>query len=154
MQVTLYNVTSDKRRTNKPLTNVIGVYSNVNLKQNTSIVNPTFLVSGLTNNQFNYLYCPYFERYYFVKDPVYCKGQLWEIPCHCDVLMSFRDDILAHDAYILRQEKKFFKSNQSKNGIFRDANYPIRADCFIKNIDIGDVANGVNYYLTVNGGVQ
>lgn len=154
MQITLYNVTSDKRRINKPLDNVIGVYSNVKLKENTSVANPVFLVNGLSNNQFNYLYCPYLNRYYFKTDVIYCKGQLWEIHCHTDVLMSFKDDILEHDAYILRQEKKFFKSNQAKNGIFTDANYPVRADCFIKTIDIGDVADGAVYYLTVNGGVQ
>ena len=147
MQITLYNVSSDKRRISKPLTNEVGIYGNVHLKENTSIVNPVFLVSGITNNQFNYLYCPYFERCYFVNKVVYCKGQLWEIHCHVDVLMSFDNDILSHSAFIERQENASSKE-------FYDSSYPVQAKNTCYEVPIGVVGNSFGYYLTVNGGVQ
>lgn len=154
MQVTLYNTTSDRRRTNKDLTSMVATYSNVRLKDDTSIINPVFILSGVTNNQFNYLYCPYLHRYYFVENVKYLTGDMLEVSCHVDVLMSFKTDILKHNAYILRQEKKFYNSNQQKNGIFYDSQYPIRSDTYINIIDVGEVCNTDAYYLTVNGGVQ
>lgn len=157
VNIVLYNTSSDRRRVNKSLQEVVTI-SDVSLKEDTSLLNPSFVLtkSKVLTFDFNYLYCEYFKRYYYCDAPILRAGGIIEIPCHVDVLMSFRDDILNHNAYVMRQEKKFFETSkmQSKNGIFYDGDYPIRSDCFIKIIDVGEVCDDSSYYLTVNGGVQ
>ena len=166
MIILLYNTSSDKRRLYKGgLDNAVKQYNNVHLKENTSLVNPTFILSRVSIvsgviQQFNYLYCPNFKRYYFVKDVKYGIGGMLEIECRVDVLTSFKDDIIEHEAYIERAEIQFYNSKQQqneKNGIFFDTEYPIRTDSYIwteEALEFGTVTNLKSYYLTVNGGVM
>lgn len=72
------------------------------LKENTSIINPTFIIylpMGLETNlsKWNYCRCVAFHRYYWIDDIVYTSGNgkggcnIYEIHCHCDVLASLYD---------------------------------------------------------------
>lgn len=165
LDIVLYNCSSDKRRVSKDLPNdkIVATYSDATLKENTSVVNPTFKLSynqftlGIPNG-FNYLYCPYLKRYYFINDVRYCKAGIVEIECHVDVLKTYEDAIRGHNAYIERCEKKFFTQKKllasGNNGIFYDSEYPIRTDVEVVTIPIGQVANGHAFFLTVNGGVS
>lgn len=155
MYVNLYNCTSDKRRVNKNLQVLMYKYQNVTIDDNTSVINPTFILSGLDvlSTKFNYLYASELDRYYFVTDIEFLNGGMYAVHCHVDVLETYKDYILAHNAYIVRQEKNFGGGN-NKNGAFFDTQYPIRSDVIVEPIDIGVVGNSYAYYLTVNGGVQ
>lgn len=140
-------MTSDKRRIVKNYTSVVQEYTNVHLKDNTSILDPVFIVTGLPfSRKFNYLFCNDFDRFYFVTDIKYCVGDIMEISCHVDVLESFAFDILSHNAMIERCEEEHFP--------FFDGDFPIRSDGVCGNVDVGVVGNSYAYYLTVNGGVQ
>ena len=55
----------------------------------------------------NYCYIPEFGRYYFVHSPVLESGSAMIIQCNCDVLMSFRADILELDCICTRNEFDF-----------------------------------------------
>ena len=154
MEITVYNTSSDRRRLNKDLQQV-GVIPNVKIKDKTSIIDPVFVVSKslLEGLRYNYCYVADLNRYYFINNIEYDIGGLILLHCHVDVLETYKDYILTHNAYIVRQEKNFGGGN-NKNGAFFDSQYPIRSDVIVEPIDIGVVGNSYAYYLTVNGGVQ
>lgn len=148
MYIDLYNVTSDRRRVNKPLENLITEYVDVTLDEDTSLINPTFILTGLNITQkFNYLYCSQLNRFYFINDVEYCNGGIYKLHCHVDVLMSYINDILSHSAFVERQEHKSSKE-------FYDSSYPVQAKNTCYEVPVGEVGNSFGYYLTVNGGVQ
>lgn len=93
MQIILYETNSDKKALNKVLVEK-QTLDDVNLLQDCSVINPIFRFNGLATNYPNYLYCAEFKRYYFIKDVRYLIGQIVELSCHVDVLMSFKNDIL------------------------------------------------------------
>ena len=49
---------------------------------------------------FNYAYIEDFARYYFITDIKSIRNGVWEISFLCDVLMSFKNDILNAHAVI------------------------------------------------------
>jgi hypothetical protein len=149
MDIVLFNCTSDKRRVNKNLGEAIATYD-CTLDDDTSIMNPTFYLTGmpLTNaNKFNYLYCEHLSRFYFVNDVEFCNGMIYKIHCHVDVLMSFQGQLLSHHAFIERNENKSTHE-------FYDSSYPIQVKNTCYEVPVGVVGNSFGYYLTVNGGVQ
>ena len=43
---------------------------------------------------FNYMYIDKFKRYYFIEDVEVFPNKIYKLALKCDVLMSFKDDIL------------------------------------------------------------
>lgn len=86
-------------------------YADGVLKENTSIIDPVFLIdTNLASemlSRVNYLYCQDFNRYYYVTNIISDSNLLWEVHCHVDVLMSFKDSIRQQKGIIARQENKF-----------------------------------------------
>lgn len=74
------------------------------LRENTSIINPVIVVQTTGLLSFNYAYIPEFNRYYFVNDIVAIQNALWEISFICDVLMTYKTELLSLDAIIARNE--------------------------------------------------
>lgn len=116
MQVTFYNF---KKRLNSTLTpfdkNAVINYQvdyNVNLKAPTSITTPILTLSGhfsagetdYRNNLNKILYCfiPVFERFYFVDDITIKSNNLIEFTLSCDLLATFKTDILNSNKIVLR----------------------------------------------------
>lgn len=81
------------------------------LKSPTSITDPVFLIDSSLSSDIiknaNYLYCETFGRYYYITNIISTTDVLWEIHCHVDVLMSFKNQILTQNAIVSRQENKF-----------------------------------------------
>ena len=78
------------------------------LKNNTSVMNPIITVNLAEYNlviQSNYIYITKFKRYYYIDD-ITIVNALIEISMTCDVLESFKKDILNSTQIISRQEKK------------------------------------------------
>lgn len=154
MNITVYNMSDDKRTLNKNLGSAIVTYTGVHLKDDSDLINPIFRLTKLQDNgghitKVNYLYSPFFNRYYFIENVKYCTGGIIELECHVDVLQSFKSEILTKSAYVTRQENASEKKNY-----FYDSSHPIRSDVTTYPIKIGTVGAGHGYYLTVNGGVQ
>lgn len=116
MQVNFYNF---KKRLNSTLTpfdkNAVINYQvdyNVNLKAPTSITTPILTLSGhfsagetdYRNNLNKILYCfiPVFERFYFVDDITIKSNNLIEFTLSCDLLATFKTDILNSEKIVLR----------------------------------------------------
>lgn len=104
MTVNLLINKSEKNKVSKSVSNIMSTTGNI--RNNTSITSPVFLIKGefSTISQSNYVYVPEFKRYYYIIDMVQVAGNMTEISCHCDVLMSFKYEILNNTAVISRQE--------------------------------------------------
>lgn len=74
------------------------------LKGETSIVSPTILIEGSDLTQFNYASIPAFHRKYFINDIKSMRTNLWEISLKCDVLESFKNEILALPAVVEKSQ--------------------------------------------------
>lgn len=69
----------------------------VALKENTSIDNPVF---KLTAPAFDYNYCKWDDRYYFVVDIVSERNNGWSVTCELDLLATYRAEVLATTAFV------------------------------------------------------
>ena len=110
MTGTLYKLVGEKNRLDKTsyLTNATSV-TGVVIKFPSSIVDPILTLNGtaIANLwQFNYIRLDEFDRYYFIDDIISIANNLWEVHCHVDVLMSWKDEIKTNNALILRSSNK------------------------------------------------
>ena len=101
MQVTFYKTTDNKNVINKVLTNPLTI--NLNIKEDNPDYAPVLkMVTDVTG--YNYCHIPFFKRFYFV-DRVERKGQIILVGLSCDVLETYKDDILASNARFKRNLK-------------------------------------------------
>ena len=103
MIIKLYNFTKRINSTLQP--NSDGLSVSVNLKNDTSIYTPIFLLSIQDIETYNYL--KWNDRYYYIDDIVSIANNLWEISLDCDVLYTYKDKIIENDAFIDRQENLY-----------------------------------------------
>ena len=93
------NFTKKKNSTRQP-TGILANTIDVNLKEGTSVENPTFLVTG------DVLECSYVQafgsRYYFVTDIKSIRKGLTEISCRMDPLATHKTEIGNYTAFIER----------------------------------------------------
>lgn len=140
MQITVYTSFSKRKNSTKVPTGGTTV-NNVELKNNTSIHSPTFIlgnITGVTMNKITYVKA--FDEYYFVTDVSVTPHNYWEITCVCDPMASHKSEITGskqfvvysasdHDDYIadarISQEawvdtyiKEFTKSYYSSTGYY------------------------------------
>ena len=112
MDIGLYYNHSDHRMINKD----IEYYSTVSgtLEDATSIMYPSVMIDSSDILRVNYCYIPEFRRYYSIKEVTSFRTGLWRVSMECDVLMSFRGDIMALQAIIDKQ------AELSKSDLFID----------------------------------
>ena len=103
MEVILYKNSSENNVIGKTLTQIKSV--ECNLKNDVSVVNPTFVLSYTDSIlDSNYCFIPKFNRYYFIDEIIPITGDRSIIKCRVDVLESFKDDIKSLTAIINKQE--------------------------------------------------
>lgn len=56
--------------------------------------------------QYNYCFCPEFERFYFIND-ISTDNNFWYVTCTCDVLATYKDTILSGSHYVLRSASAY-----------------------------------------------
>ena len=103
MKILFYNTSSSNNTINKVL--VDETQYEIKLKDNTDIINPMIVLRSDDIILFNYAYIPKFGRYYFVEKIELYPNSIYYIYLRCDVLESYKDDILKCDANI-RQQKQ------------------------------------------------
>lgn len=107
--ITFYKNESPSNFVNKKLT--LNHTMQGTLREGTSLIDPILIVEanapGFQANGYNYVYVPDFDRYYYITNIVSTYYKMWEIHCHVDVLMSFKDDILEQTAIVSRQETTY-----------------------------------------------
>lgn len=128
MIVNLYGFQKKKNSTAQPSISSATVLNNVQLKDDTSIINPVLLINQNTSGMpvpfdpsyFTYAYIPKFGRYYFISDARWVSG-LWELYLSVDVLASFKTAIGSMYTYIERAASAY-------NGHIIDNLYPAKTD--------------------------
>ena len=98
MIIKLYNFTKRINSTSQP--NSDGLSVSVNLKNDTSIYTPIFLLSVQDIETYNYL--EWNGRYYYIDDIIKSNiAGVWEINSTIDVLATYKDDILNSSGFVL-----------------------------------------------------
>lgn len=111
----------------------MGNISNVVLKENTSLMSPTFIlkIRELVYNS-NYVYCDFMKRYYYIDSIEVLTGGRVAIHCKIDVLFTYREEIMSSSAWVVRSEST--TNNGEYNMLHND--YPFQADYEIVGYDI------------------
>lgn len=114
MNVEFYNFSKKRNSTKQPTAGSGTTYSDIELKDATSIYAPVILIraAGMPVatvapvNTFTYCYIAKFNRYYFVEDWIYNAG-IWEAHLSIDVLASHKTEIGATSAYVERSASAY-----------------------------------------------
>lgn len=133
MQIKFYKNSSEKNKIGKSLSSELTL--NGNLRDECSITSPSILVEATSLVDYNYCYIPEFKRYYFISDIISVRNNLWRVSLKCDVLESFKKDILNLSCIVDKQQ------NQSYSNNIDDGSYINRADSFV---EIANYQNGFN----------
>lgn len=106
MEMWLYQNKSDERYLTKNITEIPNTRQlNVYLKDRTNIIDPVIIMDDFPK-QCNYVWLSEFDRYYYVRAVDFVEGQM-HIQLHVDVLMSFKDEILAKEIYSERSKTHY-----------------------------------------------
>lgn len=81
-----------------------GTSISVRLKEDTSIENPSFILSS---NDFSINYVRAFNKYYYVTNIVSIGQGRIEIQCDLDVLATYRSNILSYTAFVERSASNY-----------------------------------------------
>lgn len=85
-----------------------GTVVTVVLKEPSNLTTPVFeLHDGVWNPEYNYIYVPRWNRYYFIHEAVIEPGLVWAVQCAVDVLASWKDEIRASTAYVRRSASNY-----------------------------------------------
>lgn len=133
MNLTLYSFSKKQNSTALPTG---GTPVTCYFKDNTSIINPTFMIeSNNLNLNVNYCYLQETSRYYFVRDIVCRHEKIYELVCEIDVLASFKSQILAITANIM------YAADSTANIV--DKRIPMQA-----GLTVSEAASGMPTSLT------
>ncbi len=140
MNVYLFGFNKKENSTKTP-TITDGVLFDMELKQETSVLNPVLIVNKIVSGQpqqptiYNYVYIPIFMRYYYIRDWQYINGA-WMCSCSVDVLASYKLQIGTTSAYIERSASEF-------DGNIIDNLYPAKTDVEIVSATVANSWSGV-----------
>ena len=87
-----YNTNDSTNTINKTLNFISDI--DVKFKEEVNIYNPNIMLKYDDLINFNYMYIDKFKRYYFIEDVEVFPNKIYKLALKCDVLMSFKDDIL------------------------------------------------------------
>lgn len=106
-ELKLYQSTAEPNRVNK--TSYLTLVNTLQgaLRNYTSITDLSVTIEYESVPNFNYIYIPIFNRYYFITDISSVREHLWEISASCDVLMTYKDGLLNCSAFIDRNENSY-----------------------------------------------
>lgn len=95
------------------------------LKENTSVIKPTFILQAEQNgisapvvfSQYNYCQVAVFNRYYWITNVVSITSHVFEISCEVDVLATYYEDITNSNGFAMYAESEY-------NGMIPDGRLP------------------------------
>lgn len=131
-----------KRKNSTKQPGSLGDSRSCKLKETTSLDAPTFIIQG---NDFNYNYCEWNGRYYFITDIRSVHNNLSEIDCELDVLATYKDYILNTTAFVLY--------DSVANTELPDNRLPIKTSKTVQTSSVACpfVPDGGTYILSITG---
>ena len=143
MTITLYNNQSDNRVINKDITEIHQL--SAVLKDDTNLLDPVFIISGSENiTNVNYVHAN--GKYYYVLDITFSQ-QRYYLRCHVDVLMTYKNYLLAKQCIVKRSTTSF-------NTYQIDSDLPQDNQNVITTLPFPNGFEGESLILTVAGGAQ
>lgn len=106
MDLKLYVVEDGDNVLNKTLSDELIIQ--INLKRDVNLFTPSLIIrdsSVININRFNYCVIPVLNRNYFIRTINNIGNDLWRLDCECDVLETYKNDILNSDALLNRSLK-------------------------------------------------
>ena len=103
MELNLYKCSDGDNVINKTLTDKFTV--NINLKRDVNITAPQIILlndNGAFFNAFNYAEIPELGRFYFIDSVTSLNNKMESLLLRCDVLETYKADILASKARFMR----------------------------------------------------
>jgi len=145
MELKLFKMTNEKIAVTKTLTNEHSM--NGTLRDECSIIDPVIMVEGGSSiASYNYAYIPEFNRYYFIKDCVSVRNNLWRLSMHVDVLYTYKSEIRNQKAIVSRNAKKY-------NLYLTDPMFKAYVNPVVKTLAFsGGFPNNFVHILATNGG--
>lgn len=104
MQFIMYKLKSADNVINKTITEPLAM--EINLRRGIDIVAPVLRIEyadGVSPNKYNYCHIPVLERFYFIRDIQNITSNIWELHLECDVLESYKAEILGSVAKVMRK---------------------------------------------------
>lgn len=144
MKIFFYNTTSGNNVINKVLTNETAY--DIKFKDSTDVKTPLVILRSDDIINFNYAYIEKFNRYYFVERIELYPNSIYNIYLRCDVLETYKNDILKCEGNISQQK-------QNVNNYF-DSNYKteVRKEVDIYNSNVTLSGNKNTIILATIGG--
>ena len=102
MDIKLCTNNSEKNKISKDITE--GITLSGTLRNVSNVVTPTIMLNIDNPTIYNYAYISDFHRYYFITDYISIRTGLWQLNLKSDVLMSFKDSILASRVLVNKSE--------------------------------------------------
>lgn len=99
MNILLYKTTNANNDLNKTISNKVELVGA--LRDASSIIAPSILIQSNPIG-YNYAYIPEFGRYYYIKNITAFRKGAYIVDLKCDVLMSFKDEILNMSGIVSR----------------------------------------------------
>lgn len=99
MNILLYKTTNANNDLNKTISDKVELVGA--LRDASSIIAPSILIQSNPIG-YNYAYIPEFGRYYYIKNITAFRKGAYIIDLKCDVLMSFKDEILNMSGIVSR----------------------------------------------------
>lgn len=86
---------------------------NIKFKAQADRTKPIVVLMSETMIDYNYAYIPDFNRYYFVEKIEVTPNKIYNISLRCDVLESFKNDILESSGFVNQQTtpNKYYNSD-------------------------------------------
>lgn len=141
MQAIFY--TTSKRH-NSTLIPTGGVEMEVYLKENTNLINPTFILESGAIPAYSMM--SYAGRYYFISSYSSISAMAWEVNCVCDVLASYAAQIKATTAFVLYSSSDY-DLNVFDNRILNTAELSV----YTATMEIPARVDNVNFFIGVIG---
>ena len=104
IDIKLYSISADNEKINKSLGTATD-FANCTIKETTDVVHPVIRIQTSSNlSGYNYMYIDRYQRYYYIEKIETTPTGMWVLYGRCDVLMSFKSDILAMKGTVTRSE--------------------------------------------------
>lgn len=139
----LYNNTEELNKIRKSPTLVRTLTGT--LREETDIVDPVILIEyNGTLTDVNYMRIQALNRWYFITKIESVRTGLWRVYAHCDVLKTYAEEILAHEAVVARNEKRW-------NLFLNDSMFKVYSNPRIQIANFPNKFTGESYVLVMNG---
>lgn len=99
MNILLYKTTNANNDLNKTINDKVELVGS--LREASSIIAPSILIQSNPIG-YNYAYIPEFGRYYYIKNITAFRKGAYIVDLKCDVLMSFKEEILNMSGIVSR----------------------------------------------------